>query len=112
MPSQNTQRIHYLPLGLAVPGMVLGAPLVLMEHGVVRFNLPVGHVLTDANLEQLRTRHAEIVCVQEPDTRTSEQREAEWAQEEARVKRVFQLADMKQNLVRSLFQSVLAYRRR
>ena len=110
MNTQNKQRIHYIPLGQAMPGMVLGAPLVLTEHGIIRFNLPTGHVLNDSLLEQLRTRHAEIVCVVEPDERSPEQRELDNAREVARLNQVFQLADREQPLIRNLYRAVLAYR--
>lgn len=110
MPSETKKRIQYFPLGEATPGMVLGAALVLQEHGVVRFNLPAGHVLTEANLDQLRTRHAEFVCIVTEDTRTLEQREAEYFREAKRIERIFQLADLKQPHVRNLYLNVLAYR--
>lgn len=104
------QRVSYLSLGKVKVGMVLAAPLVVAEHGVMRLNLPQGHVLTEMNLAQLRAHHAEIVCVQLPDQRTATQREIEKAREETYLNKVFQLADRQQPLIKNLTQAVLNYR--
>lgn len=109
---EQPTRLHYIPLGRAVPDMVLGMPLVLTELGVVRFNLPAGHKLNQANLDQLQTRHAEIVCVVEPDSRTPEEHEAALASAEKELDKIFQLADNSQILIRNLRNAVMDYRKR
>lgn len=110
--AERQTRLHYIPLGRAVPDMVLGMPLVLTENGVVRFNLPAGHRLNQANLDQLKSRHAEIVCVEEPDTRSPAEREAAWEHAEKELDNIFQMADLNNPMVNNLRQAVLNYRRR
>lgn len=110
--NESPTRLHYIPLARAIPDMVLGMPLVLTEHGVVRYNLPSGHKLNQANLDQLKTRHAEIVCVVEPDLRTPEEQEAAWLSAETELEKTFQLADSNNALIRNLRNAVMAYRRR
>lgn len=104
------QRVCYLPFRQAKAGMLLAAPLVVTEHGVMRINLPQGHVLTEINLEQLRVHHAELVCVLLPDTRSDAQKAVERAREESYLNKVFQLADRQQPLIKNLYQAVLNYR--
>ena len=106
-----TTRLRYLPLHEAEAGMVLGAPLVVAEHGVTTFSLPAGHALTAGNLQQLNVRHAEFVCVEEEDTRSDEEREKEWRQAEERLQRIFRAADLQQPALAGLYRAVLAYRR-
>ncbi|MEY4593042.1 MAG: hypothetical protein RIR18_1937 [Pseudomonadota bacterium] len=110
--NERPTRLHYIPLVQAAPDMILGMPLVLTEHGVVRFNLPAGHKLNQANLDQIQTRHAEIICVVEPDVRTPEEQEAAWASAEKELNTIFQLADPQQVLIHNLRDAVMAYRRR
>jgi hypothetical protein len=110
--NERPTRLHYIPLAQAAPDMVLGVPLVLVEHGVVRFNLPAGHKLNQANLDQLQTRHAEIICIVEPDVRTLEEQEAAWTSAANELDTIFQLADPHQALIRNLRDAVMAYRRR
>lgn len=104
-------RLRYLSLPEAVDGMVLGAPLVLAEHGVISFSLPAGHVLTESNIQQMKVRRAEFVCVQEEDGRSDEEREREWSQAEARLQHLFRAADLSQPAMARLYEAVLAYRR-
>lgn len=103
-------RLRYLPLSDVTEGMVLGAPLVLPEHGVSTFGLPMGHVLTETNLHQMAVRHAEFVCIQQEDTRSDDERAAEIAASEARVRHIFRSADLSQPLMARLYGAVLAYR--
>ncbi|RIX44046.1 MAG: hypothetical protein D3M94_15150 [Rhodocyclales bacterium GT-UBC] len=91
--------------------MVLGAPLMLPEHGVSTFSLPLGHVLTDTNLHQMAVRHAEFVCIQQEDTRSDDERAAEIAESEDRVRHIFRTADLSEPLMARLYGAVLAYRR-
>lgn len=104
-------RLRYLPLSDVAEGMVLGAQLVLAGHGVVRFSLPAGHALTEANLRQLAIHQAEFVCVLEADSRTDQEREQEVADHERRLARIFRSADLTAPAVAGLYQAVLAYRR-
>lgn len=104
-------RLRYLPLPEVTAGMVLGRQLVLTEHGVIRFSLPAGHALTEANLRQLAVHQAEFVCIQEEDTRTDEERESDWLAHEKRLACIFRSADMSDPAVSGLYKAVLAYRR-
>ncbi|MGE5472435.1 MAG: hypothetical protein ACM3X0_16695 [Bacteroidota bacterium] len=109
-PAMET-RLHYLPIADAEEGMVLGAPVVLPEHGVSNFSLPAGHTLTDSNIHQMAVRHAEFICVQVPDERSPEEREAEWAVNEMRMEHIFRAADLDQPVMARLYQAVLNFRR-
>lgn len=104
-------RLRYLPLPDIAAGMVLGAPLTLAEKGVISFSLPVGHVLTESNLQQMRVRQAEFVCVQEDDQRSDAERADAWAQAEARLQRIFRAADLRQPALAGLYDAVRAFRR-
>lgn len=106
-----SHRLRYLPLPEVNEGMVLGTQLVVAEHGVIRFSLPAGHALTEANLRQLAIHQAEFVCIQEEDARTDDEREREWAAHEERLARIFRSADMNDPAVAGLYNAVLAYRK-
>lgn len=104
-------RLQFLPIAEAEEGMVLGAPVVLPEHGVSNFNLPAGHTLTESNIHQMAVRHAEFVCIETPDERTPEEREAEWSINETRLRQIFRAADLEDPTMARLYQAVLAFRR-
>ena len=103
-------RPHYFCLEEALPGMVLGALLTVVTDGVLRFSLPSGHVLTEDNLFQLAAHHAEVIYVQEPDTRSAEEAKAEAAAATARVHAVFAGADLANPATAALFAQVLRFR--
>jgi hypothetical protein len=102
---------RYLPLPDVSAGMVLGASLIIAEKSVISFSLPAGHVLTESNLQQMRVRQAEFVCVQEVDGRSDAERADAWAMTEARLRRIFRAADLRQPAMASLYAAVRAYRR-
>ena len=104
-------RLRYLPLADVQEGMVLGAPLVVIEHGVSTFSLPAGHALTETNLRQMSIRHAEFVCVQMQDERTETERMGEWNAAEARLRHIFRAADLDDPVMANLYSAVLAYRK-
>jgi hypothetical protein len=91
--------------------MVLGVPLILAEKGVISFSLPAGHVLTESNIQQMRVRQAEFVCIQEADSRDDAERADAWAMAEARLQRIFRAADLRQPEMAGLYEAVRAYRR-
>jgi hypothetical protein len=99
-----------LPLGEAVPGMVLGAPLNTVERGVLGVSLPAGHALTEENLHQLRARHAEFIFVLDPDLRSDEQVGADAAAAARRVMQIFEGVNLKDRNMLTLFDQVLIYR--
>jgi hypothetical protein len=103
-------RLRYLPLAEVRSGMVLGAPLLVVERNTLRFRLPGGHVLTPGNLDQLAVFQAESVCIAEPDVRDAGAVAAEAAAAAARVLAVFAHADLTQPVTAALFDRVLAYR--
>lgn len=106
-----TTRLRYIPLHEASEGMLLGAALTLIEHGVVTFRLPAGHELTESNLRQLAVHHGEFVCIEETDTRSDDEREQQWAMDEARLARIFRLADLSQPALAGLYQAILNFRK-
>lgn len=104
-------RLKHLPLPDVSEGMVLGAPLLLLaDNGVISLTLPGGHVLNESTLRQLHVRHAEFVCIQVEDERTDEERAAEVAQAEARLRRIFRAADLSRPAVAGLYEALRAYR--
>lgn len=104
-------RLRYLPITDAAEGMILGAPVVLSEQGINNFKLPAGHTLTETNIHQMALRHAEFVCIQVPDERSPEERDAEWAIEEMRVNHIFRAADLADPVMARLHAAVLNFRR-
>lgn len=104
-------RLRYLPLSDVTEGMVLGAPLVLADRGVIRFALPAGHGLTEANLRQLAVHQAQFVCIQEEDSRSDEERAEEIADHERRLARIFRSADFNEPALAGLYSAVVAFRR-
>ena len=103
-------RNRYLPISAAEVGMVLGAQLCVVERGNLSVSLPPGHALTEDNLHQLRTRHAEFILVAEADLRTDEELAADIAVATSRVRQIFVGADLNEPCLASLFAQVLAYR--
>ncbi|MDD3483447.1 hypothetical protein [Azovibrio restrictus] len=103
-------RQRYLPLFELQAGMSLGRPVTLMERGVVVLNLPVGHVLTEASLAQLRARHAEYACISDEDGLDESLRDQEQNHLEARLAAIFRQADLNHPETRALYEAVLAYR--
>jgi len=106
-----TTRLRYLPLPEAVEGMVLGAPLMVAEHGVISFSLPAGHVLTDSNIHQMHIRRAEFVCVEEEDMRSEEERTMEWEWAETRLRHIFRAANLEDPAMARLYEAVLTFRK-
>ena len=104
-------RLRFLPIADVQEGMILGAPAVPAEQGVSNFSLPAGHMLTESNIHQLAVRHADFVCIQIPDERTQEEREAEWSMNEIRLQQIFRVADLNDPTMAHLYQAVLAFRR-
>lgn len=103
-------RLRYIPFEDAVEGMVLGAPLLLTEHGVTTLTLPAGHELSETSLHQLYQRHAEYVCIVEDDPRTDEQRAADSEALNARLEAMFAATDRSQPAMAGLFAAVQRYR--
>ena len=104
------ERLRYLPLFELEPGMVLGRPLVLSERGQAVFRLAAGQVLSEANLSQLRARHAEYACICEEDPRDESLRCQQRAAQEARLAAIFRNADLNHPETRAFYEAVLTYR--
>ena len=104
-------RLRYLPISDAEEGMILGAPVVLAEQGVSNFSLPVGAVLSESNIHQMAVRHAEFVCVAVADERSADERAAEWAAGETRLRHIFRSADLEAPTIARLYQAIANYRR-
>ena len=103
-------RTHYIPLETTSAGMMLGAPVNVVTHGVMRFSLPAGHELTDDNLRQLTIHRAEYVFVSEPDTRSEATVAEDAALAAHRVMQIFENADLGDATTAALFDQVLAFR--
>jgi hypothetical protein len=103
-------RPRYLPIIEAEAGMVLGAPVRVINHGVVRLSLPGGHPLTDDNLRQLTAHRAEFIFVAEPDMRSDDKIAVDAALAAGRVMDIFAGADLSDPTMAALFDQVLIYR--
>lgn len=103
-------RTRYIPIIEAEPGMVLGDPLKVASHGVLRFALPAGHVLTEDNLRQLTIHQAEFMFVAEPEARSDEQIAVDAALAARRTMEIFSGADLTDPTLAALFDQVLTYR--
>ncbi len=103
-------RIRYLPIEAVTAGMVLGGPLSITEGGVTTLTFPVGHVLTESNLDQMLHRHAEWACIEEDDPRSDEERGDDLAAMQERQRKLFSRADLSQPAMAALFEAVLRYR--
>lgn len=103
-------RPHYIPIEEATVGMVLCAPTIISQHGIVRYSLPSGHPLTEDNLDQLRAHQAEYLFIATPDMRSDEQVAVDAALAARRVMEIFAGADLEDPTMAMLFDQVLAYR--
>ncbi len=104
-------RHKYLPLFELRAGMTLAKPLVLTERGRVTLRLPAGQVLSEASIEQLLAHHAEYACIEEADSRSEAERQADGQAQEARLARIFQFANLDSPNIRAFYQALLAYRK-
>jgi len=109
LPRTET-RLRGTPLSLARAGVVLGAPVRIENHGVLRFSLPAGHTLTEDNLHQLAAHRAEFIFVAEPDSRADEQVAVDVARVARRVLDIFAGADLGDPTMAALFDQVLVYK--
>lgn len=103
-------RTHYIPIEQAEAGMVLGAPVVISQHGIVRYSLPSGYPLTADNLRQLKAHQAEYLFIATPDARSDEQIAVDAALAARRTMEIFAGADLEDPTMAMLFDQVLAYR--
>jgi hypothetical protein len=102
-------RRSYLPLFSVEPGMTLARPVVVTEQGRAALSLPTGHLLTEANIAQLRAHHAQYVCVDEEDRRSNIVREQQIAVQEARLAAIFRNAGLNHPGTRAFYEAVRAY---
>lgn len=103
-------RNRYLPISAVEAGMVLAAQVCTVERGNLSVSLPPGHALTEENLHQLTTRHAEFILVAEADPRSDEQVAIDVAAAADRVRQIFDGVDLSDPCMATLFEQVLAYR--
>jgi hypothetical protein len=103
-------RTHYIPIVEAEAGMLLGTPVVISNHGIVRLKLPAGHTLTKDNLHQLTAHQAEFIFVAQPDERSDEQVAVDAALSAHRTMEIFAGADLTDPTLAALFDQVLSYR--
>lgn len=104
-------RQQYLPASALIPGMVLAKPLVVAERGRVVLRIPAGHILTEAGIEQMLAHHAEYACIERVDNRPEAEREAEIAQEDARLRQIFRFANLDAPHTYAFFNALLNYRK-
>jgi hypothetical protein len=102
--------LRYIPIDEVVPGMVLANHTNIVTGGVLRMSLPQGHALTQDNVHQLNSHHAEFLFIAEPDTRSDEQVALDTAAVAHRVMEIFEGADLSQPHLAGLFDQVLSYR--
>ncbi len=103
-------RLRYFPISEILAGMVLGAPLTLVEQGRKTFALPKGHRLTEENLRQIVVHHGEYACVEEPELRSEAERGEQLKLAAETLDRIFALADRGEPQIEGLYQAVLRYR--
>ncbi|MFZ4623889.1 MAG: hypothetical protein ACOYNF_06585 [Rhodoferax sp.] len=103
-------RHHYIPIVEARPGMVLGAATRVIVRRMLSLELPSGHVLTEENLHQLNTHHAEFIFVDLSDSRSDQQVALDAALAARRVMQIFDGADLTDPNMATLFDQVLGYR--
>lgn len=100
----------YIPSELAREGMVLSQPAHAVQRGYLSLTLPAGHTLTEENLSQLSSCHAEFIGIEQPDLRSDEQIALEVAQSVGRVLSIFEGADLTDPNMAAFFDQVLGYR--
>ena len=71
---------------------------------------PSGLQLSDENLHQLASHHADFICVSVPDMRSDAQVASETAAAARRVMDIFEHADLTDPVTAALLKQVLAYR--
>ena len=103
-------RLLYIPISEAQVGMVLGAPLSVVNRGMLSLTFPEGHVLTDENKHELNAHLAEFMCIAKPDERSDEQVAMDAATAAGRVMQIFDGVDMSNPTMAALFDQVLIYR--
>ena len=103
-------RTHYIPVEEVEIGMILGAPISVVNHGILRFSLPAGHTLTHDNLHQLTAHQAEFIFVSMPDPRSDEEVAVDTALSARRVMEIFSGADLTDPTMAKLFDQVLSHR--
>ncbi|MES2879286.1 MAG: hypothetical protein V4713_12770 [Pseudomonadota bacterium] len=103
-------RHRYIPISDVQVGMTLGAPLNVVQRGILSLTLPDGHVLTEENMGQLGAHAAEFMCITETDTRSDEEVAQDATRATARVRQIFDGADLNDSTLATLFDQVLAYR--
>jgi hypothetical protein len=103
-------RHHYIPIVEARTGMVLSASARVIVRGMLSLELPAGHALTEENLQQLNTHHAEFIFVDLSDSRSDQQVALDAALAARRVMQIFEGADLTDPNMAALFDQVLGYR--
>ncbi len=102
----NRMRATYLSIEEIASGMTLAKPLAVTEKRILRYMLPEGHVLTEDNVRQLASHHAEAVCVWLADDRTDEEIAANALQVEAKLRRLFAHSDLTQPIMAAFFDRI------
>ncbi len=102
----NRMRSTYLSIEEITPGMTLARPLAITEKRILRYMLLEGHQLTEDNIRQLASHHAEAVCVWLADERTDEEIAGSCAQTESKLREIFAHADLDQPIMAALFNRI------
>lgn len=102
--------LRYKPFFEVQAGMVLGESVSISDQGYLCISLPEGHALTQDNLRQLASHHAEYVVISEPDTRSEIQIAIDATETKRRVSEIFSCADLANPTIAALFEQVLAYK--
>jgi len=103
-------RTRYFATPDLAPGMVLARPLTLVEHEIVTYSLPAGHVLTAENLHQLASHHAIGALVQQEIDRSDAQHLAHIQRQSDRLQMIFRHADVSVPQTQALVAVLLAHR--
>jgi len=103
-------RPRCIQLAEAEPGMLLGAPIQIVNHGYLSLSLSKGQELTDSTIHQLVAHGGMTIFILEPEERSNDQIAVDAAAAAKRVMEVFSSADLSDPNVAALFDQILIYR--
>jgi hypothetical protein len=111
LPEQLLQRVRFITLEEAVPGMHLAFAARAARESEV-FKVPAGTLLTANLIEQMALRHVSYLAIAEPEQRSIETIVAQLQNTQQQLKAAFAAAKPQQPVVEHLYASLLEYRLR
>lgn len=111
LPEQLLQRVRFITLSEAQPGMHLAFPARAARESEV-FKVPAGTVLTANLIEQMALRHVTYLAIADQEQRSIETIVAQLQNTQQQLKAAFVAAKPQQPVVDHLYASLLEYRLR